>query len=172
MSLLLQVSQLSSDNLDNPNKSRARGPAGRKPPSRKWKTKDDEIHANELTKANQNFPHTLHGETSENHYFPTAHVNSSGEQISGKIKPADFDKVWFFCVPATTTPLHNKEQCERHSININNTISSSSNSAANEETQSKTFEDKNGIEVEKENDCELAKSKSKKLKPWRSCEIM
>ena len=74
-----------------------------------------------------------------------AHVNFSGEKISGKIKPADFDKVWFFCVPATTTPLHNKEQCERHSININNTISSSSNSAANEETQSKHLRTKTGL---------------------------
>jgi hypothetical protein len=53
-----------------------------------------------------------------------------------------------------------------------NSLPADSNSAANEETPSKILTDNNGIEAEKEHGCDLAKFKSNKLKPWRSCEIM
>eukprot|EP00090_Calanus_glacialis_P022756 TRINITY_DN35057_c0_g1_i1.p1 TRINITY_DN35057_c0_g1~~TRINITY_DN35057_c0_g1_i1.p1 ORF type:complete len:174 (-),score=55.91 TRINITY_DN35057_c0_g1_i1:88-609(-) len=163
--MLHQDMRLITKNLSNPTKSRARGPSGRKPPKRK--TWDDK--RNESDQAEGKFNLKL---VQRKGPFPNQNndnlVVSNSENNLGKIDPADFDKVLFFCVP-TISYSELKEHPEMNHEKVENNNTSSIKIIKEIPLQS---ENNNVIEGEKETDSDLVKGKSKKLKPWKTCEIL
>merc|ERR1712037_1045715 len=78
-------------NLHNPTKARARGPSGRKPPSRKApEGKSADYEATDV----KNMLNSDKGSS--------AKQCPKSDLTVGKIDPADFDRVLFFCIPTHT----------------------------------------------------------------------
>jgi len=157
---------LTSKNLSNPNKSRARGPSGRKPPTRK--AHEGKNNDYEETKVKNNLKLKIFKGPSERQY-------SNSDANLGKIDPADFDKVLFFSVPtgycSTLIDKQEKQEQEKHhenSVKNNNVISTNSN------LKERSIQPaKNEAVVEDQGQTSnLLEKKSKKLKPWKSCAIL
>eukprot|EP00092_Neocalanus_flemingeri_P032927 GFUD01035809.1.p1 GENE.GFUD01035809.1~~GFUD01035809.1.p1 ORF type:complete len:183 (-),score=62.91 GFUD01035809.1:206-754(-) len=170
-----QAANAQSKNLSNPNKSRARGPSGRKPPTRKIKSEDDQendIEPNSLKINVVKKTFILKGAASKKQECDACVIKPSNGEIknlSGKIDPADFDKVWFIRVPTVScsTGEQIQEKCQEKSVENNNT---SSNVIKNEIPKQEV--DTSVLDEEKEKECDLVKGKRKKLKPWKTCEIL
>jgi len=163
------------ENLVNPNKSRARGPSGRKPPTRKIKSqysKVNNIEPNALkvpvVKPLQLVLTRTQNKACESDTCVTKPSNGEPTNI-GKIDPADFDKVWFFRVPTNSfsTRKQMQDRCEDKSHENNNTTKNLFDNEVSKQDEGKTVMDKG-----KEKEDDLAKSKNKKLKAWKTCEIL
>ena len=144
-------------NLHNPTKARARGPSGRKPPSRK--SQDNKGGNGEGVKVKAIISQMKCSSEKQQPY---------SEQTVGKIDPADFDRVLFFCVPKHTELYCPTVQEHSDKTNLapqNNNILISTNQNIKEVTE------KDGMEDQSETS-EMVEKRSKKLKLWKSCSLL
>ena len=145
-------------NLHNPTKARARGPSGRKPPTRKGQDNKggDEEGGKVKTILNQ-----IKSSSEKQHPY--------SDQTVGKIDPADFDRVLFFCIPK-----HSELYCptvQEPSDVLTNSAPQNNNILISTNQNIKEVPGKDGIEEQSETS-ELVEKRSKKLKLWKSCSLL
>ena len=95
-----------SENLNNPNKSRAKGPSGRKLPTRKRPEDTDEAATEKLTSSpfDANFKQKLAKCIIQQKKVPEPEPDFEVDiNLIGKINQAEFNKVWFFRVPSISS---------------------------------------------------------------------
>ena len=149
---------MAADNLKNPTKSRARGPAGRKLPSRRTKTEGEEE------------------EEEEDRTTPRVPVwreeNTVDLDTVGRMNSEEFDRVWFIKLPSISSLLStgssddNKEE-EEEIPNNNNIIKS------NVKFESEKLEISTEVEEKEPENCdESDDEKTKGKKRWKNCVIL
>ena len=153
---------MSGENLNNPTKTRAKGPSGRKLPSRKTKTEEEEEEEEE---------------DKEKDSFKTKPKVSTEKTIDslGKMNSEEFDRVWFIKVPSLYSLL--SLQSSKESIKTSEDEDPDNNNLLNNNSKfdSENFEN-HPEEVEKESDsesseeCDNIQIKSKKR--WKNCLIL
>ena len=147
---------MATDNLKNPTKTRAKGPAGRKLPSRKTKTEEEDER--EASPAPVCVPER------------TVELD-----CLGKMNSEEFDRVWFIKVPSMSSLLSTEsssESCKAEEEEIQN----NNNIVYNSKSEGETL-DKSPLEIEKkdleEDSCEGTEDeKTKGKKRWKNCVIL
>lgn len=176
-----QEAKILFENLSNPNKSRTRGPAGRKPPSRKARPQEDEYIENEANSLIRSvFKHTelivrREPNVTLTNSCPREHTNKEG-----KIDSADFDRVWFIRVPTHSCFFTIKQNQGKFHEKVVENNNSHTNMLTSEEYKKYACIPSIPVCVpasipvtDKEKaESDIVQGKSKKLKHWRSCQIL
>ena len=159
-----------SENLNNPNKSRVKGPSGRKLPTRK-KIEEDE---NSQITVNNSSPFDATFKKKLSKCIIQKKASSPEREVDlnlvGSMNPAEFNKVWFFKVPTIHTIF-------KDSLVKNGTIALSA--VTNE------ADNNNVIDIKEANDENTSNNsteeslldnnsdeKLKKAKLWKKCVIL
>ena len=148
---------MAAENLKNPTKSRAKGPAGRKLPTRRAKTEEEE-------------------EEEEDRTSDRVPVWSQEKFVDlylvGKMNSEEFDKVWFFKVPSISSLLssgssdQNKEENEKEEEVVNN-------NNIKVKCEAEKVEISSEVEESETEDCDKPEDeKAKGKKRWKNCVIL
>ena len=183
---LLQEDNLAelSENLNNPNKSRVRGPSGRKLPSRKKTDNDDDdaVETKHVSPLNDSFKNKLSkclAQKKQSKPDPEPDKKHEAEadlNHIGTLSQAEFNKVWFFRVPTTSDLVSDVIDDTNDTIDDgdktenNNVIKSSSSD--NEGSKEKRTESEASDATEDNDDEEAEVNKKVKKKIWKSCQIL
>ena len=170
-----------TENLQNPNKSRVKGPSGRKLPSRKRaETEDppptesspfDVSFKNKLARCIvQKKPSSEQQPSTPSEQFVEVDLN-----LVGKMNQAEFNKVWFFRVPSTSCLINEAALSLSHKrgLEIVKTETENNNVVTkiiDTKELEKTDLNDNSSEEASDNSAE-EKVKTKK-KIWKSCQIL
>lgn len=177
---LQEASLMVSENLNNPNKSRAKGPSGRKLPTRKRPEECEEAAAEKptLSPFDANFKKKLAKCLIQQKKVPEPEPDLEVDiNLIGKINQAEFNKVWFFRVPSIsslvnvgTTPAQGSALEVVNDDTKNNNVSESSekkrlsekivNNSSSPNSESDTNDEAEGP------------IKPKKTKIWKQCQIL
>ena len=152
---------MTGENLNNPTKTRAKGPSGRKLPSRKTKTEEEE----EVE------------EDKERDSVQTKPKVSTEKTIDslGKMNSEEFDRVWFIKVPSLSSLL--SLQSSKESIQTsededpeNNNLLNNNSKFDTENFEKYPAEEEKESESESSEECDNIQIKSKKR--WKNCVIL
>ena len=169
-----------SENLNNPNKSRAKGPSGRKLPTRK-RPEDTEEAATEkqtLSPFDANFKQKLAKCIIQQKKVPEPEPDFEVDiNLIGKINQAEFNKVWFFRVPSISslvnvgiTPAQGSALGLVNDDSENNNVSDQSEKKMLSEKIVEHFTPPSSDSDTK--DGSEGPIKPKKTKIWKQCQIL
>jgi len=173
----LEPVRTQSLNLANPNKTRIKGPTGRKLPTRNLKYQDNQNnvikHNNVEASCGGKQQVVLYCDPSkDDQNKPSDYKHDSHRDytsVSGNIDPAEFDKVWFICIPrmSSLANMENKAESKGNSFAMQNI---NANLFIQDELK------KNGrnllLDEKSEKELDFVKSKNKDLKMWKKCSIL
>ena len=151
---------MTGENLNNPTKTRAKGPSGRKLPSRKTKTEEEEEE-----------------EDTESDLLQTKPKLSTEKTIDslGKMNAEEFDRVWFIKVPSLSSLL--SLQSSKESIKSseeedpdNNNLLNNNSKFDTENFENCPEEEDKDSESESSEESDNVQLKSKKR--WKNCVIL
>lgn len=167
-----------SENLNNPNKSRAKGPSGRKLPTRKRQDNEESENKSASSPLNDSFKSKLSKcLVQKKQPLPEKHKSLEEEtdlNLIGTLNQAEFNKVWFFRVPSTSALVKDLNCKEDLDLNV---VSKTENNNVLDCDQEKAIESKTTEEPNPSDsgeDCDEdteAKVKMKK-KIWKNCQIL
>ena len=173
---LQEASLMVSENLNNPNKSRAKGPSGRKLPSRK-RPEDEEAVEKQTAQSpfDANFKNKLAKCLIQKKLpepEPEVDINSIG-----KINQAEFNKVWFFRVPSLSSLVNDIGRTSSQTPAFENVNDDSENNNVTEHSEKKISDMKSDIDnlLKQDggtNDGSESPTKPKKTKIWKNCQIL
>ena len=153
-----------SENLNNPNKSRAKGPSGRKLPTRKRPEDAEEAAAEKptLSPFDANFKKKLAKCLIQQKKVPEPEPEIEVDiNLIGKINQAEFNKVWFFRVPSISS-LVNVGITPGQGSALKLVDDDSENNNVSEPSEKKGYT----------NDGSDGPIKPKKTKIWKQCQIL
>ena len=172
-----------SENLNNPNKSRAKGPSGRKLPTRKRPEDAEEAAAAEkptLSPFDANFKKKLAKCLIQQKKVPEPEPEPEIEvdiNLIGKINQAEFNKVWFFRVPSISSLVNvGITPAQGSALKVVNDDSENNN--VSEPSEKKVFSEKivdncSPLNSDSDtNDGSEGPIKPKKTKIWKQCQIL
>ena len=169
-----------TENLQNPNKSRAKGPSGRKLPSRK-RAENEEQPSTDSSPFDASFKNKLARCIIQKKQPSEQPSTPSSEQfveidlnLVGKMNQAEFNKVWFFRVPSTSCLINEAalSLSQKHGLEIVKT-ETENNNIVTKIIETREFEKADLNDVSSEDASEVAEDKVKtKKKIWKSCEIL
>ena len=152
---------MTGENLNNPTKTRARGPSGRKLPSRKTKTEEEEEEE----------------EDKERDLVRTKLKLSTEKTIHslGKMNDEEFDRVWFIKVPSLSSLL--SLQSSKESIKTSEEEDPDNNNLLNNNSKFETenlqkYPEGEEKEYESESSEESDNLQTKSKKRWKNCVIL
>ena len=150
---------ISGENLNNPTKTRAKGPSGRKLPSRKTKTEEEEEEDKERDSVQTK---------------PKVSTEKTIDSL-GKMNSEEFDRVWFIKVPSLSSLL--SLQSSKESIKTsededpeNNNLLNNNSKFDTENFEKYPAEEEKESESESSEECDNIQIKSKKR--WKNCVIL
>ena len=153
---------MSGENLNNPTKTRAKGPSGRKLPSRKTKTEEEEEEEEK---------------DKERDSVKTKPKVSTEKTIDslGKMNSEEFDRVWFIKVPSLSSLL--SLQSSKESIKTSEDEDPDNNNLLNNNSKFETenfekFPEEEEKESESESSEESDNVQIKSKKRWKNCVIL
>ena len=151
---------MAGENLNNPTKTRAKGPSGRKLPSRKTKTEEEEEE-----------------EDKENDLVQTKPTLDTEKTIDslGKMNTEEFDRVWFIKVPSLSSLL--SLQSSKESIKTSEEEDPDNNNLLNNNSKFETeslekYHEGEEKESESESSEESDNVQIKSKKRWKNCLIL
>ena len=172
---------MASENLNNPNKSRAKGPSGRKLPTRKRPEESEEAAAEKptLSPFDANFKKKLAKCLIQQKKVPEPEPELEVDiNLIGKINQAEFNKVWFFRVPSIsslvnvgTTPTQGSslEVVNNDDTKNNNVSESSEKKRLSEKIVDNSSSPSSDSDTNDESEGPI---KPKKTKIWKQCQIL
>ena len=169
-----------SENLNNPNKSRAKGPSGRKLPTRKRPEDCEEAAAEKptLSPFDANFKKKLAKCLIQQKKVPEPEPDLEVDiNLIGKINQAEFNKVWFFRVPSISS-LVNVDKTTGQGSALEVVNDDSANNNVSESSEKKRLSEKivnNTSSPNSDsdtNDEAEGPIKPKKTKIWKQCQIL
>ena len=147
---------MAADKLKNPTKSRAKGPAGRKLPTRRARTEEEE----EEDRTSDRVP-----VWSQEKFVDL--------DLVGKMNSEEFDRVWFLKVPSISSLLssgssdQNKEEKEKEKEEVVN------NNNIKVKSEEEKVEISSEVEESEPEDCDKPEEeKVKGKKRWKNCVIL
>ena len=154
---------MAGENLNNPTKTRAKGPSGRKLPSRKTKTEEEEEEEEE--------------EDKESDLVQTKVKLCREKTIDslGKMNTEEFDRVWFIKVPSLSSLL--SLQSSKESIKTSEEEDPDNNNLLNNNSKFETenlekYPEGEEKETESESSEESDNVQIKSKKRWKNCLIL
>ena len=169
-----------TENLQNPNKSRVKGPSGRKLPSRKRGEIEEEKSPSDSSPFDVNFKNKLarciiQKKQPEQPPTPSDQFVEIDLNLVGKMNQAEFNKVWFFRVPSTSSLINEAalSLTQKHGLEIVKTETENNNVVTKIIDNYKELEQSDLDNTPSEEASEEAEEKVKtKKKIWKSCEIL
>ena len=173
-----------TENLNNPNKSRAKGPSGRKLPTRKKQDNEEVENKSASSPLNDSFKSKLSKclVQKKQPLIPEKQKSSERSEeetdlnIIGTLNQAEFNKVWFFRVPSTSALVSDLNCKDDLDLNVVSKAKTENNNVL-DCGQEKAIESKSDVSIPSDNsgeDCDEdteAKVKMKK-KIWKNCQIL
>ena len=150
---------MTGENLNNPTKTRVKGPSGRKLPSRKTKTEEEEEEDKERDSVQAN---------------PKASTDTTTDSL-GKMNAEEFDRVWFIKVPSLSSLL--SLQSSKESIKTSEEEDPDNNNLLNNNSKFETeslekYHEGEEKESESESSEESDNVQIKSKKRWKNCVIL
>ena len=149
---------MTGENLNNPTKTRAKGPSGRKLPTRKTKTEDEEEEEEEekdIVKTTLKFERTI--------------------DSLGKMNSEEFDRVWFIKVPSLSSlfSFQSSKESTKNSEEEDPDNSNLLNNNSKFETENvEKYPEGEEKESESESSEESDNVQIKSKKRWKNCVIL
>ena len=172
-----------SENLNNPNKSRAKGPSGRKLPTRKRPEDTEEAATEKPTSSpfDANFKKKLAKCIIQQKRVPEPEPDFEVDiNLIGKINQAEFNKVWFFRVPSISSLVNvGITPAQGSALEVVNDDSENNN--VSDQSEKKRLTEKiieNSSPPSSDSDtCATnggfeGPTKPKKTKIWKQCQIL